>query len=68
MELDQRRVKRWLLHMGLLQKNLEWNHIHVSGHGSGDQIKGIVDGSRAKTLVPFTENMKNIISEGSSVK
>jgi ribonuclease J len=52
MELDQRRVKRWLVHFGLLRKEDAWHHIHVSGHGSGDQIKKIVDGSKAKCLVP----------------
>lgn len=53
MELDQRRVKRWLFHLGLLQKDLEWNHIHLSGHGSGDQIKGVIDGSKAKKHIPI---------------
>jgi len=27
------------------------NQIHVSGHGSGDQIRRVVDGSEVKTLV-----------------
>jgi ribonuclease J len=53
MELDQRRVKRWLVHVGLLRKEEEWNHIHVSGHGSGDQIKKVIDGSKSKTLIPI---------------
>jgi ribonuclease J len=52
MELDQRRVKRWLVHFGLLRKEEEWNHIHVSGHGSGDQIKNIIEGSNSKVLIP----------------
>lgn len=53
MELDQERVKRWLLHFGLLKENLQWNHIHVSGHGSGDQIRRVIEGSKAKTLIPI---------------
>lgn len=53
MELDQRRVKRWLVHFGLLKKEEQWNHIHVSGHGSGDQIKKVIDGSKSKTLIPI---------------
>jgi ribonuclease J len=53
MALDQRRVKKWLLQFGLLKKDLEWNHIHVSGHGSGDQIRKIIEGSNTKTLVPI---------------
>jgi ribonuclease J len=39
MSLDQERVKRWLVHFGLVKKDEDWNHIHVSGHDSGDQIK-----------------------------
>ena len=53
MELDQRRVKRWLVHFGLIKREEEWNHIHVSGHGSGDQIKKVIDESNSKTLVPI---------------
>jgi ribonuclease J len=53
MELDQRRVKRWLVHFGLIKKEEEWNHIHVSGHGSGDQIKKVIEGSKSKTLIPI---------------
>jgi ribonuclease J len=53
MELDQRRVKRWLIHFGLLNKDSDWNQIHVSGHGSGDQIRKIIEGSRTKMLVPI---------------
>jgi ribonuclease J len=52
MRLDQERVKRWLLHFGLIKKENEWNHIHVSGHGSGDQIKKIIEGSESKLLIP----------------
>jgi len=53
MILDQARVKRWLFHFGLLNKELEWNHIHVSGHGSGDQIRSIIEGSKSRTLIPI---------------
>ena len=53
MELDQRRVKRWLIHFGLLKKEEEWTHIHVSGHGSGDQIRKVIDGSNSKMLIPI---------------
>ncbi len=53
MRLDQERVKRWLLHFGLITKEEEWNHIHVSGHGSGDQIKKIIEESDSKLLIPI---------------
>lgn len=53
MRLDQQRVKRWLIHFGLIKKETDWNHIHVSGHGSGDQIKKIIEGSRSKKLIPI---------------
>jgi ribonuclease J len=53
MRLDQERVKRWLLHFGLIKKEEEWNHIHVSGHGSGDEIKKIIEGSQSKILIPI---------------
>jgi len=53
MKLDQDRVKRWLIHFGLIKNESEWNHIHVSGHGSGDQIRNVIEGSKSKTLVPI---------------
>lgn len=36
MKLDQERVKRWLAHFGLLTNDIDWVHVHVSGHGSRD--------------------------------
>jgi ribonuclease J len=53
MKLDQDRVKRWLLHFGLINKESEWNHIHVSGHGSGDQIREVIKGCKSNTLIPI---------------
>lgn len=53
MKLDQERVKKWLVHFGLLDNESDWHHIHVSGHGSGDQIKKIIEGSKAKKLIPI---------------
>lgn len=43
MELKEERVKRWLMHLGLLADEDAWTHSHVSGHGSGDQIKRIIE-------------------------
>ncbi|MGD1839002.1 MAG: MBL fold metallo-hydrolase RNA specificity domain-containing protein [Nitrososphaeraceae archaeon] len=57
MKLDHERVKRWLIHFGLLKKESEWYHIHVSGHGFRDQIKQIIKNTQAKQVVPIhTEN------------
>lgn len=53
MRLDQERIKRWLVHFGLLDKEEGWNVTHVSGHGSRDQIKRVVQETKAKNLVPI---------------
>jgi ribonuclease J len=53
MEFKEERVKRWLAHFGLLSSEKDWNHSHVSGHGSGDQIKKTIEGANAKTIVPI---------------
>ena len=53
MRLDHARIKRWLVHFGLLSKEENWNVTHVSGHGSRDQIKQIVQESKSKNLVPI---------------
>lgn len=53
MELKEERVKRWLAHFNLISSEKDWNHSHVSGHGSGDQIRKIIQYSEAKKLVPI---------------
>ena len=53
MELKEERVKRWLAHFNLISSEEDWNHSHVSGHGSGDQIRKIIQYSDAKKLVPI---------------
>jgi len=53
MRLDHERIKRWLVHFGLLKKEEDWNVTHVSGHGSKDQIKHVVQQTRAKNLIPI---------------
>lgn len=52
MAFKEERVKRWLVHFGLLVNEDDWEHSHVSGHGSGDQIRKVIDGSGAKTVIP----------------
>lgn len=53
MRLDHARIKRWLVHFGLLKKEENWSVTHVSGHGSRDQIKYVVQETKAKNLVPI---------------
>lgn len=53
MKLDQERIKRWLVHFGLISGDGDWNTIHVSGHGTKDQIKKIVDGTNSDALIPI---------------
>jgi mRNA degradation ribonuclease J1/J2 len=53
MRLDEIRVKNWLLHFSLIQKESDWNDIHVSGHGSGDQIKRIIETTRSRKVIPI---------------
>jgi ribonuclease J len=53
MKLDQERIKRWLIHFGLIKNDGAWNTIHVSGHGTGDQIKKVIDGANSKTVIPI---------------
>lgn len=51
MRLDEERVKRWLIHFGLISSDGQWNHSHVSGHGDGSQIKKVIEGAKSKNLV-----------------
>jgi len=53
MHIDHERIKKWLVHFGLLKKDDNWNVTHVSGHGSRDQIKHIVQETKAKNLIPI---------------
>jgi ribonuclease J len=53
MRFDEVRAKRWLARFGLLtDETTQWHHTHVSGHGSGDQIKGIIEGAAPKCVIP----------------
>ena len=53
MKLDQERIKRWLIHFGLISDDGAWNTVHVSGHGTGDQIKKVIEGANSKTVIPI---------------
>ncbi len=60
MEISERRVVNWLVHFGLLsKKGQQLSRSHVSGHGDGTQIKKVIEGAKAKKLVPIhTEKEK----------
>ena len=57
MELEERRVKRWLAHFGLLaDENSQWHQTHVSGHDSGDQIRKIIQVTPVALVPVHTEH------------
>ena len=53
MELKEEQIKNWFTHFGVIKKDQDWHQIHVSGHGDGEQIKRVIDGSNAKKLIPI---------------
>jgi ribonuclease J len=53
MKFDEQRVKRWIEHFGLISKEAEWNHIHVSGHGDGVQLKRVIVDTDSRCLIPI---------------
>lgn len=59
MEISEARVLNWLVHFGLIAKKGQLSRSHVSGHGDGTQIKAVVEGAKAKRLIPIhTEKEK----------
>lgn len=63
MVLDHARIKRWLVHFGLLTKEENWNVTHVSGHGSRDQIKHVVQETKSKSLIPIHTEHEDYFSK-----
>lgn len=53
MKFDEARVRRWIEHFGLISSDDDWHHVHVSGHADGNQLKGLIEGSHAKRLIPI---------------
>jgi len=53
MELKEEQIKNWFTHFGVIKKDQDWHQIHVSGHGDGEQIKRVIDGSNSKKLIPI---------------
>lgn len=61
MEFKQTRIKNWFEKFGLLSSEKAWHQVHVSGHGDGEQIKSVIDGTNAKKLIPIHTSPKNEI-------
>ena len=53
MELKEEQVRNWLHHFGIISSEKNWHQVHVSGHGDGVQIKKVIDGSRARKIIPI---------------
>jgi len=53
MELKEEQIRNWFEHFGVITKERDWHQVHVSGHGDGTQIKHVIDGANAKTLIPI---------------
>lgn len=53
MEIKEDQVRNWFTHFGIVKKESDWNQIHVSGHGDGEQIKHVIENSNSKTLIPI---------------
>ena len=59
MEFKEKRIKNWFTKFGLISSEKEWHQVHVSGHGDGVQIKQIIDGAKAKKLIPIHTDPDN---------
>ena len=53
MEIKEDQVKNWFVHFGVIKSDQNWHKIHVSGHGDGEQIKYVIENTRAKSLIPI---------------
>lgn len=47
-EFDMERLKRWLLHF-----QMNYENFHASGHAPAEDLKKVMEGSNAKTIVPI---------------
>ena len=53
MDVKEEQVENWFVHFGIIKKKEDWHHLHVSGHGDGEQIKYVVENTGAKSLIPI---------------
>ena len=61
MAFKQEKIKNWFVTFGLIKSDKDWHTVHVSGHGDGEQIKSVIDGSAPKKLIPIHTETKNEI-------
>ena len=53
MELKEEQIKNWFEHFGVISKERDWHQVHVSGHGDSIQLMRVIDGAKAKKLIPI---------------
>ncbi len=67
MASDHKKVKRWLVHFGLIKPHKKevgrWNPIHVSGHGDHAQITDMVQQISPKRLIPIHTEYSHLFEE-----
>ncbi len=59
MKLGKQRTINWFEKFRVISSEKDWHHVHVSGHGDGEQIKRVIDGSNAKKLIPIHTDPAN---------
>lgn len=59
MEFKQKRIENWFTRFGLITNEKQWYQVHVSGHGDGEQIRKVIEGSNAKKIIPIHTDPKN---------
>ena len=52
MVLESKRLELWLTHFGLMLKE-HLKQIHVSGCGSGDRLKSLIENCYSKKIIPI---------------
>lgn len=61
MIFDWKRTKNWLTFFGLPTDKK--HRIHVSGHGSADQIRQVIDGIQPRKLIPIHTEHEDILQK-----
>lgn len=51
MEIKEDQIKNLFVYFGVIKRDPDWSQIHTSGHGSGEQIKYVVENTNNKSLI-----------------